>query len=75
MKNVTESNKYGSLLLSHFQKLGIGFPRFNYLQQPKNNTFCAEIILPDTRFFHGDFCSTTAEAAENAAKKVYYVSL
>ena len=63
---------YCSQILSYYQLLGIGFPRYTYVTN-KDNTVLAQITLPDGRNFHGEFCSTTPEAAESAGKKVYEV--
>ncbi|XP_016845549.1 5'-3' exoribonuclease 1 isoform X1 [Nasonia vitripennis] len=61
---------YCAQLLSYFQLLGTGFPRYAY-HKNKDNLVCAQVTLPDMRVFCGEFCRTESEAAENTAKKVY----
>ncbi|KAJ8687572.1 hypothetical protein QAD02_023366 [Eretmocerus hayati] len=61
---------YCSQLLSYYQLLGSGFPKYTYMHN-KDMMVAAQIVLPDMRMFCGEFCTTDGQAAESAAKKVY----
>ncbi|XP_014226840.1 5'-3' exoribonuclease 1 isoform X1 [Trichogramma pretiosum] len=60
---------YSTRILSYYQLLGQGFPRYIYLN--KDNLVSAQIILPDMRVFQGDYVRSHSAAAESVAKKVY----
>ncbi|KAG7212279.1 hypothetical protein KM043_012607 [Ampulex compressa] len=70
-RDVKNSAWYCSQLLNHFQLSGVGLPRYSYLTDGKSNLVRSYILLPDARVIVGEPCASHAEAAENAAEKVY----
>ncbi|XP_043669186.1 5'-3' exoribonuclease 1 isoform X2 [Vespula pensylvanica] len=70
-KDEKNSIWYCSHLLNHYQILGMGLPRYDYFLNEQTNLIQAQILLPDAKVYLGDPCLTHAQAAENAARKVY----
>ncbi|CAK9827029.1 5'-3' exoribonuclease 1 [Anthophora retusa] len=62
---------YCSQLLSYYQLIGAGMPRYSYVANGKSSLIQAHILLPDKRIFIGDYCANHEQAAGSAAKKVY----
>ncbi|XP_043500398.1 5'-3' exoribonuclease 1 [Polistes fuscatus] len=71
IKDNKNSICYYTLLLNHYQILGLGVPRYNYFVYKQTNMIQAQIILPDAKVFVGDPGLNLPQATQNVAKKVY----
>ncbi|XP_059155106.1 5'-3' exoribonuclease 1-like isoform X2 [Physella acuta] len=49
------------------QHLTSGAPQFDFKNQPKQNSYIANVILPNGHRYEGSMCKTKAEAAKSAA--------
>ncbi|KAH9508699.1 5'-3' exoribonuclease 1 [Bulinus truncatus] len=47
--------------------LNQGIPQFDYKNQPKQNAYIANVILPNGQRYEGSLCKTKEEAAKSAA--------
>ncbi|XP_015189014.1 PREDICTED: 5'-3' exoribonuclease 1 isoform X2 [Polistes dominula] len=71
IKDNKNSICYYTLLLNHYQMLGLGVPRYNYFVYKQTTLIQAQIILPDAKVFIGDPGLNIPQATQNVAKKVY----